>query len=72
MDYKQASKQPQISIRKSHSPMGKYFSNSEYLIVMADKNSNKVNDKEKKKRKRKGNLQKIESAKLLEPLTISV
>ena len=52
--------------------MGKYFSNSEYLIAMADKNSNKVNDKEKKKRKRKGNLQKIESAKLLKPLIIFV
>ena len=50
--------------------MGKYFSNSKYLTAMADKNSNKVNDKEKKKRKRKWNLQKIESAKLLEPLTI--
>ena len=72
MDYKQASKQPQIPIKKSHSPMGKYFSNFEYLTAMADKNSNKVNDKEKKKRKRKWNLQKIESAKLLEPLTISV
>ena len=73
MDYKQASKQPQIPIKKSHSPMGKYFSNSEYLTAMlVGKNSNKVNNKEKKKRKRKGNLQKIESAKLLEPLTIFV
>ena len=63
LDNKQASKQPQISIRKSHSPMGKYFSNSKYLTAMVGKNSNKVNDKEKKKkRKRKGNLQKIESA----------
>ena len=52
--------------------MGKYFSNSKYLTAMADKNSNKVNDKEKKKRKRKWNLQKIESTKLLEPLTIFV
>ena len=53
--------------------MGKYFSNSEYLTAMpAGKNSNKVNNKEKKKRKRKGNLQKIEFVKLLEPLTISI
>ena len=31
--------------------MGKYPSNSEYLTAMTDENSNKVNDKEKKKKK---------------------
>ena len=43
---------------------------------MVGKNSNKINDKEKKKKKeeeeRNRNLQKIESEKLLEPLTISI
>ena len=59
MDYKQASKQPQIPIKKSHSPMGKYFSNSEYLTAMlVGKNSNKVNNKEKKKKEKKRELTK--------------
>ena len=43
---------------------------------MVGKNSNKINDKEKKKKieeeERNRNLQKIESEKLLEPLTISI
>ena len=33
--------------------MGKYFSNSKYLSAILGMNSNKVNDKEKKKKKGK-------------------
>ena len=40
-----------------------------YLAAMVGKNSKKVNDKQKK---RKRNLQKIEPEKLLEPLIVSV
>ena len=46
-----------------------------YLVVMAGKNSKKVNDKQTKKekeKKKKWNLQKIEHEKPLEPLIKSV
>ena len=45
-----------------------------YLVVMAGKNSKKVNDKQtkKEKEKKKRNLQKIEHEKPLEPLIKSV
>ena len=40
-----------------------------YLAAMVGKNSKKVNDQQ---RKRKRNLQKIEPEKLLEPLIVSI